>query len=223
MHDTRRFVLVAVAVMMTAVLPCVVRGQENNQATPDLTGTGKAHYVPLWKSSTALTDSVIYATGGEVGIGTTTPSATLEVNGDAQVDGNFSLSGSILENGVGQLLWAPNDGSSNFSTGLAALTSTTTGTGNTAVGDGGLESNTTGRNNTAVGNDALRFNTTGGINTAVGYGALQSNTTGGNNTATGGYALYLNTTGSANIATGSGALQNNTSGSGNTAFGYQSL
>jgi hypothetical protein len=45
-----------------------------------------------------------------VGIGTTIPAAKLEVNGDAQVDGNLSFSGSILLTGVGPLIWAPNDG-----------------------------------------------------------------------------------------------------------------
>jgi hypothetical protein len=52
-----------------------------------------------------------------VGIGTTAPAATLEVNGAAQVDGNLTLSGNILS-GTLPVIQAPNNGSSNFSAGL---------------------------------------------------------------------------------------------------------
>jgi hypothetical protein len=73
------------------------------------------------------------------------------------VDGNFSLNGSILANGVGQLLWAPNDGTGNFSLGLGAMLSAVTGQNKTAVGDGTLFLDSTGIN-TAVGVEALSNN-----------------------------------------------------------------
>jgi hypothetical protein len=215
MNDTRRFAFLVVTAMMAVVLPCVAQ----DSAKPDLSGTGNAGHIAAWKTSTTLTNSVISQSGGSVGIGTTTPAATLEVNGNAQVDGNFSLSGSILENGVGQLLWAPNNESANLSVGLGALPATTTGTYNTAVGHNALPVNTSGAENTANGAQALFFNTTGGYNTAVGVEALDSNSTGSYNTAIGWAALANNGTGGQNTAFGWSALSNIT-GNNNIGIGY---
>ncbi|MGA3078400.1 MAG: tail fiber domain-containing protein [Bryobacteraceae bacterium] len=162
---------------------------------------------------------------GNVGIGTTTPVAPLEVNGNAQVDGNLTLTGSILSPGSGgvPIIQAPTGASGNFSAGLGALPPGTTGTGDTAIGDGALQANTTGLSNTAVGASALMSNTTGAGNTATGYQALFANTTGGGNTASGYRALYFNTTGTDNTASGDGALYHNTTGGGNTAVGENAM
>jgi hypothetical protein len=218
MNDTRQFAFLAVAAMMTVTLPCFGQDQTNGQATPDLSGTGSAGHVALWKNSTTLTNSVISQSSGSIGIGTTAPVAKLEVSGNAQVDGNFSLSGSILENGGLQLLWAPSNGSGNFSVGLGAMQSTTTGTQNTASGVDALASNTTGSGNSAIGDTALFSNMNGASNTAIGWAALSSNTSGSNNTAVGIIALSSNQSGTSNTAIGQNALQN-TIGSDNTAVG----
>jgi hypothetical protein len=160
---------------------------------------------------------------GNVGIGTTTPVAPLEVNGNAQVDGNLTVSGSILSPGGGGPVLQANNALGNFSAGLGALPPATTGTWDTAVGDNALQSNTTGYANTASGYGAMASNTTGLGNTATGSFALYLNTTGGGNTATGDNALYGNTTGSVNTATGNQALMGNTSGGYNTATGDNAL
>jgi len=55
-----------------------------------VSGSGTANYVPRWSSATALTNSIIYDTGTQVGIGTTDPIGTLHVTGgstDLFVDG----------------------------------------------------------------------------------------------------------------------------------------
>lgn len=166
----------------------------------------------------ALGNSAIYEKGGNIGVGTKTPAATLEVNGNAQVDG-----GSILASGSAPVIQFPGNGSNNFSAGLGALPPATTGTADTAVGDGALHSNTTGMANTAVGNGTLYLNTSGNGNTAIGDGALDINTTGYSNTAVGNGALYDNTTGFTNTAIGDGALFYNTTGVLNTASGGGAL
>ena len=157
---------------------------------------------------------------GYVGIGTQTPATTLEVNGNAQVDG-----GSILASGSVPVIQFPNNGTGNFSAGpgaLQALTSTT-GPSNTAVGSGALRSDAGGSFNTATGYDALSSNTTGGYNAAFGNQALSFNTTGSANTAVGDNAMLQNTVGSYNTASGFGALSGNTAGSYNAAFGENAL
>jgi hypothetical protein len=140
-------------------------------------------------SATGFVEYMRIQPNGNVGIGTMTPAATLEVNGGAQVDGNLTLGGA-----TGGTIWssifsipilqAPNNLSSNFSAGWGALPGTT------------------GLNDTAVGYSALSADTTGLGNTASGSWALGDNTTGNSNTAVGGYALGFNTTGNNNIAIG---------------------
>src|SRR5450755_1979526 len=108
MKLSRRFVLVVATFIVAVVTPCFGQNEApTSQSTPAVTGTGQTNHIPVWKSSTTLGNSAIVSTGGNVGIGTSAPVAKLEVNGNAQVDGNFSLSGSILENDGFQLLWAP--------------------------------------------------------------------------------------------------------------------
>ncbi|HEY0704234.1 MAG TPA: hypothetical protein VGD60_15795 [Candidatus Acidoferrales bacterium] len=60
-----------------------------SNATP--TGSGTTNYVPLWTSGTALGNSLLYQTGGKIGVGTTTPTETLDVNGNSIFRGSFQL------------------------------------------------------------------------------------------------------------------------------------
>jgi trimeric autotransporter adhesin len=52
---------------------------------------GIADYIPIWTSATAQGNSTIFETGGLVGIGTTTPAETLDVNGNSIFRGSFQL------------------------------------------------------------------------------------------------------------------------------------
>jgi hypothetical protein len=59
-------------------------------------GTGSTGYIPRFSSSTNLTNSSVYNAGGSVGIGTTGPSAMLDVNGDARIASTLRLGTSNL-------------------------------------------------------------------------------------------------------------------------------
>jgi len=155
--------------------------------------------------------SNIYYNAGNIGVGTSTPSAKLEVSG-----GDALVNGLTIGKGAGSL-------SSNTAIGNGALSSNTNGYNNTASGLNALYSNFSGAYNTANGNGALYSNSYGGENTASGGSALYSNTSGSRNTANGNYALYSNTYGSFNSSSGYQALYGNTTGSYNTANGYQAL
>jgi len=54
-------------------------------------GSGTANYIPKWQDSSTLTDSIIYETGSQIGIGTTNPGAKLDVVGNILVQGGGSL------------------------------------------------------------------------------------------------------------------------------------
>ncbi len=54
---------------------------------PVLGGDGIPYYIPLWRTNDYLLSSVIYQTGSSIGIGTTTPAATLDVNGGINTPG----------------------------------------------------------------------------------------------------------------------------------------
>ena len=163
---------------------------------------------------------LLLANNGNVGIGTPTPGAKLEVAGNLLVDGNINLSGTILSGSNGSPLIQ--DNGSSFGAGYGALMSNTSGFGNAAVGDNAMQSNMDGRFNTALGQNALLSNKSGSLNTAIGASALAGNTA-SFNTAVGGNALLNNSTGGFNTAVGAQALDQNISGQNNTAVGAQAL
>jgi hypothetical protein len=194
--------------------------------------------VPV-STGTTLVDSGIYAVGGNVGIGTSAPSNTLQVNdliGFTNADqrtqigyqaGKYDLGpfntwigyqAGSADNATGKTSAA----NYNTAVGYQALFSNTTGNSNTAIGSQSLYQNTTGNENTAYGVSSLYFNTTGVDNTANGYSSLNANTTGSRNTATGS-ALTMNETGNDNVANGYNALSDSYTGSSNTAIGNYSL
>jgi hypothetical protein len=197
----------------------------------EFSGTGTTDYIPLWLSATRLGSSKMFqSTAGNIGVGTTTPAATLDVNGAVNAATGFNLGdnafafGSFTE-GNAFLGFAGNStmtGTDNTASGFTALHSNTTGVLNTANGYDALYNNTTGYRNTVMGS-ALYSNTTGYENTAIGADALQANTTGTDNTASGVGALQTNTTGAADNAYGQGALVSNTTGNDNAAYGTNAL
>lgn len=157
-------------------------------------------------------------TGGNVGIGTSSPSFPLDVHGDVNTSTKYDLGGTTILQTPGGLSAA------NTATGAFALAGNNVNGGNTADGYEALAANATGYNNTASGSNALFFNTTGNENTASGSIALFANTTGNSNTAIGFSALGFNTTGTYNTGVGYqtgglGPAGENITGSNNTFLG----
>jgi len=71
-------------------------GSDSNQNPPtSVSGGGKSNYIPIWTGTTKLGNSVLFQSGkgvaAKVGIGTTTPASTLDVNGSGTIHGLFSL------------------------------------------------------------------------------------------------------------------------------------
>jgi hypothetical protein len=162
--------------------------------TGPIGGSGTSGFVPVWTSSTALGNSLLFQSGANVGVGTTTPLSKLDVSGDINLSGSIRKGGNIFIHDLG--------GAGNTALGLNALVSnTTSGTNNTAVGEAALDFNTSGCHNTAIGGSALNANSIGSYNTAIGFEALLQNT-GSNNIAIGTWAGQSITTTSNNIDIG---------------------
>ncbi|MCP4708921.1 MAG: tail fiber domain-containing protein [Planctomycetes bacterium] len=164
-----------------------------------------------------------------VGIGTTTPSDKLDVDGHINSTQSYKLNGAtVLANpGAGNIFVGEEAGAGNTTgyrnaaVGRSALRVNTEGTFNSAMGGQALFKNTTGSHNSAMGQGALYENTTGWDNSAMGHYALTSNTEGRYNSATGASALYGNTLGFYNVGVGFEANKFNQEGSANTIIGYQ--
>ncbi len=178
-----------------------------------------------------------------VGIGTTTPTARLDVVGKIKISDSTQGAGKVLTSDANGLAsWQTISTSGGVSTiGAIAATSNANGaviTGNSlslAPADstnGGVVTTSTQKfsgaktfNSDLKVNDLTVGRGGGNIsgNTALGEYALSANTTGIYNTANGVRALYSNTTGDDNTANGTAALYKNTTGSYNTANGDGAL
>ena len=217
--------IIIAAALLVAVLPDRVMAQQDDtpvsptsfavpQSSPNAKPSGTANYIPVWTGPKTAGNSIMYqANGDSIGVGTTTPAATLDVNGGINTSTVYNLAGTAFAFG--------STSAGNAFLGFAG-NATTTGGSNTASGFDALKFNSTGKHNTASGFAALESNTTGGSNTASGVGALAGNTTGNGNTASGLNALYFNNA-SYNTASGYAALESNTTGTDNTASGAEAL
>jgi hypothetical protein len=216
--------------------------------TGTIAGSGTTNYVAKFTSSSEVGNSQIFDNGTNVGIGTASPTAKLEVLGRARIrqgtdnlfinGGNTTLSGnsnialgdnsmpSISSGNQNIALGASSlanltSGSENFALGFQSQALNLSGVGNVAVGNQSLYSSTTGIYNTAIGAaGVLGLNTTD-FNTSIGAGSTVNSTEGYRNTTIGANA-FNSGDGNRNVVVGAFAMQSGT-GSGkslNTALGY---
>ena len=190
---------------------------------------GSGNVSRFWRSDYG--DVIGITSAGRVGIGTTTPAATLEVYGTGLFDAGIATSSGDVAikvspscTGVGcgnfDLPVTSGPGVGVITMGLGRfIHACCNGNNNTYVGYGSgfVDSTNTGASNTAVGSATLPVNTTGSSNTAIGYQALLA-TNGGaggganNNTAVGNNAGMTNVTGDNDTFLGSGADASGTNG-----------
>ena len=157
--------------------------------TKEVEGSGTKNFIPIWVSSTTLGNSVMFQAGGNVGVGTTNPLATLDVTGS----GTNGLRGTTSS-------------TAQFASGVYGQSSSTSGNG--VVGE---ETATSGTNNGVFGRSA----SPNGVGVSGAATATSGNATGVygqsasfNGTGVAGYAL--NTIGFANGVSGGSASSNGT-------------
>ena len=214
-----------------------------NSVKPRATA-GTAGYVGVFVNSTDLSNSVMYQSGGDIGVGTTAPGISLDVRtgslpqmGVAGSTDYLTLFASDIAGPA--LYWDPakdmrfgKGGIGLYNPfGFSEQMRIQSSTGNVGIGTAAPSSklDVAGDMNLSgslryQGNPILQI--PGGLsgdNLAVGPAALGSNATGIANTANGSHALVSNNTGNYNEASGYYALANNTVGSASVADGYLAL
>ena len=195
--------------------------------TNPITGTGTTNRISKFTAGGTIGDSQIFDDGTNVGIGTTTPQARLDVKAQGVLATDIAFrvrnstdtqnflvvngAGDVYNNGAGgvnsntffgEYVGRNTTGNNNSAFGIFSLTSNTTGSYNSAFGILSLASNTTGNNNSAFGLESLKSNTTGSYNSAFGFEAGKYTNSGGNNeTSNNSVYIGFNTRANANNET----------------------
>ncbi|MGD0303304.1 MAG: hypothetical protein ABSC71_00585 [Candidatus Acidiferrales bacterium] len=61
----------------------------SNETDASPTGSGTTDYIPLWSSGSNLGNSILFESGSKMGLGTTAPQSTLDINGGEILRGGF--------------------------------------------------------------------------------------------------------------------------------------
>ena len=162
-----------------------------------ITGTGATDYVPLWTSAINLGKSVLFqAASTDVGVGTTAPTAKVDVNGSARVRGNLTgTTATFAANNTGnsvRVTQSNTSGSGVISTApFAALVGNATGSLDDGVGVAG--------NSLATGGGTT-IGVAGSAATTLGIGVSGTNVTGANGIGVQGLVNQVSSVGVQGIA-----------------------
>jgi hypothetical protein len=58
---------------------------------PTVTGKGVTNFIPMWDSTSDIVDSIMFQGSSKIGLNTTAPAATLDVNGKGDVRDTLTL------------------------------------------------------------------------------------------------------------------------------------
>ncbi len=236
-----RMIRIASVVTILACVPIAIAQQPANSPSsnsrqsdspasvpgPIIGGDGTTNYIPIWAKPNYLLSSIIYqSNAGNVGAGTTTPEAKIDVNGSANVATMYQIGGTtvlstpgVANTFVGQGAgFQSTSGDENTFTGASAGASNALGFGNTFTGGSAGERTNQGSENTFDGVEAGADNVDGYSNVFVGVSAgIRSN--GSANTFVGPNAGALNVTGDQNTFLGNFAGYYDMSGSNDIYIG----
>jgi hypothetical protein len=157
-------------------------------ANPTVTGKGTANFIPMWDTTSDIINSVMFQTSSQIGIGTTTPAAKLDVNGKGDVRDTLTLFPKSTDNTLavnGTAFKISNTGAVTFISGqkfpgTGTITGITTASGSGLAGGGttgtlSLKVAAAGVTNAMLQNSKITLN----ANTAGGISAPGAMTLGG--------------------------------------------
>jgi hypothetical protein len=178
-----------------------------------LAGTGTTDYVPLWKSSTTLGNSLIFQSGTKIGINTTAPGASLAVRGNGLFNANSNTEALevIQSGGTGSGIVATTNSTNGI--GISGTSSSTASSTLGGIGVFGFSSNPSGSGVEGTSGNIGVTGNGGSIGGSTGTG-LQGN---GNQ-----YGVYGSTNDSLFPAYQVGVYGTTASGS-TTAYGVQGI
>jgi hypothetical protein len=178
-------------------LVAFAHGQIASNAAPVVMGQGTPTYLPVWTSHNRIGNSILFQADGDIGLGTTTPFAKLDVESNGTIG-----------------IWGATSSTAPFATGVSGQSASPSGNG--VVGEA---TSSTGINNGVFGRSASTSgNGVGGIATAT-----TGNTYGvSGQTNTAGFGAGVIGSANANTGTAFGVFGGANGTSGNGVFGYAS-
>jgi hypothetical protein len=197
-------------------------------ANPAVTGKGTVNYIPMWDTTSDIIDSMIFQKSSAIGIGTTAPAATLDVNGKTDVRDTLTLFPKSTDNTLavsGSTFNISSLGKVTFITGqtfpgAGTITGVTTASGSGLSGGGttgtlSLKVPAAGITNAMLADSKVTLNasTAGGL-TVPGAMTLGSAYTIGLKTCTANQVLQYNGTAWACASAGTGTVTSVGSGAG---------
>jgi hypothetical protein len=194
----------------TKSAPASTPASSKNNAAPanaDITGKGTLDFIPMWDTTSDIINSLIFQKSSQIGINTTSPAATLDVNGKSDVRDTLTL----FPKGTDSTLAVNGTAFKVDQTGKVTFISSQTfpGTGTvTSVGLGAPSTDFTVRGSPLTGSGTLGLNWTVAPTNADVANAIVKRDASGNFSAGTLNAVNLNASGSVTAGTLNSAFVN---------------